>query len=56
MSIDLFGIDFITSDNIYGVWFFDIKNWAEDSERSLFKLYYSEGEWVINLLFMRVYP
>ena len=38
MSFDLFTFDVIPEDRCYGVRFFSIKNWNDNSYRSLFSI------------------
>jgi len=51
MSFDLFGIDWIPSDSIYGFWLLSVNNW-EDGLRSLFGVHLEEGYLRFNILYM----
>lgn len=53
MSIDIFGMDLLFGDNIYGVWLFTAKDW-EESHRSLLLMCYSERIFRLDLLWFRV--
>ena len=52
-SVDLFGFDILPRDSIYGLWIASIKDW-EDMQRSLFCVHYSEGEFRIEIFWLRV--
>ena len=53
MSFILFGIDIIPKENLYGIMFLTVNK--SDDSRSLFTIYYSDGELIVELLFMRFY-
>lgn len=53
MSLQLFGFDFIRLDSLYGFWFFEVKNWNKDLHRSLLSIYWNDGEFIVDFLFMR---
>ena len=56
MSLQLFGFDCIPDDTLFGLWIIDVTIWKKyDSiKRSLFSLYYSDGEWIFNLCFFNI--
>lgn len=54
MRFQLFGFDIVPSDNFYGFWFLDIRNWHRENTRCLFRIYYIEDEWLLDILFMRI--
>jgi len=55
MSFNLFGFDFLPKDKIFGVWFFNVKNY-EEINHSLFCIHYSENDRLfIDLCFYRIH-
>lgn len=53
MTFDLLSFDFWWSDRLFGFWFGCIK--GEELHRSLFCIYYNDGEWVIELFWCRLF-
>ena len=53
MNLDILGIDFLYKEKCFGIWVLSIKNY-ESFRRSLFTLYYAEGEWFFDLFFMKI--
>lgn len=53
MSFELFGFDFIPWHRIYGAWIGCITN-ADDVRRCLVCVHRAEGEWRVELLWMRL--
>jgi len=51
MSFDLFGIDWIPSDSIYGCWLLSVNNW-EDEARCLFCVHSEAGYIRVHIFFM----
>lgn len=55
MSFDLFGFDFYTEFLDFGIWFLRVFiAWNNFGDRSLFYLYYDNGQWSLDLLFFRI--
>lgn len=56
MTFELFGFDFSSKYNIYGFWFGRLKWDLNDSysNRSLFHLYHSDGEWYLDLFWIHI--
>lgn len=53
MNFNLFGFDLFWQDRLYGFWFCGIK--TTNLHRHLFSIYYSDGELIIDVLFIRVW-
>lgn len=53
MTLDLFWIDFWLQDRLFGFGLFSIKR--EETMRSLFSIYWNEGELLIDLFWFRIY-
>lgn len=53
MSFSLFGFDFFVRDRIFGFWLCGIKD-DDCNQRSLLCVYFSDWDWRIDVLFIRV--
>lgn len=51
MNFNLFGIDIISAERLFGFWVFNIK--IIENQRSLFGIYYSDGELYVDIFFIR---
>lgn len=52
MAFELFGFDI---SEAVGFHLCQLTDWKEEEVRSLFTIYYVEGEWIIDLGFIRVW-
>lgn len=52
MTCDLFWIDFWFRDNLFGLGILSIKR--EDFHKSLFAIYYNDGELLVDLFWLRI--
>lgn len=52
MNFDLFGFDFFRRERLIGLWF--CSTGINNHGRSLFLCYYADGEWLIDVLWVRV--
>ena len=54
MRFDLFGFDFFPKDKLFGLWFCAVRDY-EDIHKSLFSLYYADGEIFFELFYLTIY-
>ncbi len=54
MTFDLFGIDIYWSDRLFGFWFCSFKNSDQEIHRSLFTIYWNNGELLIDLFWIHL--
>ena len=52
MNFNLFGFDFYAKDKLFGFWIAGITLY--DKPRSLLCIYYSDGEWRVELFYKRI--
>ena len=50
-TFSLFGIDFLPSENCYGIYVGGIDMVFDQSDRHVLCLYYADGVWSIDILF-----
>jgi len=53
MTLNLFWVDFWLKDRLFGIGLFTVKQ--EELHRSLFSIYWNDGETLIDLLWFRIY-
>ena len=54
MTFDLFGIDFYRKDEFFGFWLGAIKNIDKEMHRSLFGIYWNDGNLLIDLFWFHI--
>ncbi len=52
MTFDIFGIDFYWRERLFGFWIVAFKNSKKETPRSLFTLYWADGELIVNLFWI----
>ena len=52
MTFNIFGIDLYPKDRVAGWWLFTFKDSEKQIHRSMFELYYNDGEIFVDLFWM----